>query len=155
MTAFVYTDAGIAGTSKHTFTFTTVSLASLANAARSLSDSAWNNADGTTGRLEFAKLRVKLASWTPATDGRFLAWLIPGDGTDFEDAVVTEDPGPAFLVMNRKLASPSTARARTLWSTPFRVFPMQYKLLVKNSSGATLAASGSSIDLYSAAFETR
>lgn len=154
MTAFPYTDP-VLGTPETTFAFTTTALNSLAAGARTISDTVVDNTGNSgRGRYPFGWMKIALGSITPTAGDRLLAWLIPGDGTDFEDAVTSADPSARFLILNAQLRAAATAR--TLWLARLQLAPVHYKLMIKNSCAtAALAATANAVTFGRYGIETR
>lgn len=154
MTTFPYSDPAL-DAAETTFDWTTTPINSLAAGTRALSDTVIDNEVGTgNGRYPFAWLKIKLGSFTPTAGDRVLAWLIPGDGTDFEDVVTSADPSARFLILNAQLRAAATAR--TLWLPRLQIAPVHYKLLIKNSCAtAAFASSANAVTFGRYTVETR
>lgn len=155
MTTFPFADAVLGTPEVSSMTFTTTALNGLTTGSRTISDTTIDNTGNTgTGRYPFIWLRVILGSHTPTANDRLMIWLLPGDGTNWEEAVTSADPPSTFLVMNRVLRAAATAR--TLWAQSVRIWPVHYKLMVKNASASVaLAGSGCSVAYGRYALSTR
>jgi hypothetical protein len=103
--------------------------------------------DNTTNLDEWAAFVIDLASLTPTTGAYLQIFLIDSlDGTNFEDAASTTNPGIQQLVATVSLnVSASVKRAIT---APFRLPPGKMKWVVKNSAGVAFAASANTAKLF-------
>ena len=123
----------------------TTELNAAASGARVLSTTVFDN---RTNRDTQAWFKLVLASWTPSSGGYLSGWLLPSeDGSTFHEASTSYDPPATFLVIRVPLIA--AAGARTLYVPNVPVGPFAYKLMLKNNSGATLAAAGNAVSIGS------
>jgi hypothetical protein len=121
-------------------------LNSLANNAFSAVSGIYDN---STNLDEWAAFVLDLASLTPAA-GAYVQFFLTDslDGTNFEDAASSTNPGAHQLVATVSLTTAvGTRRANT---PPFRLPPGKMKWVLKNSSGVAFAASGNTAKLFTA-----
>lgn len=119
-------------------------LNSLANGAFSAVSGIYDN---TTNLDEWAAFVIDLASLTPTTGAYLQIFLIDSlDGTNYEDAASSTNPGAHQLVATVSLtAAVGTRRAVT---AAFRLPPGKMKWVLKNSSGVAFAASANTAKLF-------
>ena len=122
----------------------TTELNSLANGAYSSAGTAFDN---TTNRDQYGALDIVLASLTPASGASLSVYLLQSlDGTTYEDAPASTNPGTHMLVAT-VLLNASTSAKRVM-SPAFYLPPGKFKLVLLNSAGVALASSGNTVTLY-------
>lgn len=127
-------------------TVLTTELNALANGAFSAVGPAYDN---TTNLDEWGMLDFVLASLTPAAGAYLQIFLaVSADGTNYEDAVSSTQPGSHQLVATVSLrASVGACRTSSLW---FRLPPNKFKFILKNGSGVALGATLNTVTLKTA-----
>lgn len=119
-------------------------LNSLANGAFSAVSGIYDN---TTNLDEWGVVQFDLASLNPTTGAYLQLFLVQSlDGTNYEDAPSSTNPGSAQLVAYVSLATGAATKRAT--TQPFRLPPGKFKWVVKNQSGVAFAASGSTGKLF-------
>ena len=105
--------------------------------------------DNTTNLDEWGAFEIALASLTPTTGAYLQIFLVDSlDGTIFEDAASSTNPGAHQLIATCSLTAAVGARAAN--TPPFRLPPGKMKWVIKNSSGVALASSGNTAKLFTA-----
>jgi hypothetical protein len=119
-------------------------LNALANGAFSAVSAIYDNG---TNLDEWASFVIDLASLTPTAGAYLQIFLVDSlDGTNYEDAPSTTNPGIQKLVATVSLnAAVGTKREIT---APFRLPPGKMKWVVKNAAGVALGATGNTCKLF-------
>jgi hypothetical protein len=103
--------------------------------------------DNTTNLDEWAAFMIDLASLTPTTGAYLQVFLIDSiDGTTYEDAASSTNPGAHQLVATVSLTA--AVGARKAITAPFRLPPGKMKWVLKNASGVALASSANTAKLF-------
>jgi hypothetical protein len=105
--------------------------------------------DNTSNLDAWGCIQFDLASLAAAAGAYLQIFIVQAlDGTNYEDAPSSTNPGSANLVgWVSLLVSTSVKRAAT---EPFRLPPGKWKWVVKNAAGVALAASGNTAKLFTA-----
>jgi len=101
--------------------------------------------DNTTGLYPWMDLEVSLASFTPGTGSPYVAVYVVYslDGTNYEktpNGSSGDKPPDAIFPLEA-----SVAQASRVVISNIPISPLKFKLVLKNASGATLAASGNTL----------
>lgn len=123
----------------------TTELNSLADGAFSAVGTAFDN---TSNLDQWASVEIALASLSPAAGAYVQVFLVQSlDGTNYEDAAKSSNPG--YHQATPPLPVDTTATSAKKIDSPwFRIPPGKWKLVLFNKCGVALAASGSTVTLY-------
>lgn len=102
--------------------------------------------DNETGLYLFVDLELSLASFTPGSGSPYCAaWLVYSlDGTNYEktpDGSSGDKPPDAIFPLEA-----SVAQASRIVITNIPIAPLKFKVVLRNRSGASLAASGNTLN---------
>lgn len=120
----------------------TTELNALANAAYSAASAVIDN---TANLYQYMWSEVYLASLTPTTGGNVSIFMVSSlDGTNYSDGGgAVAAPGCTFLYTFD--LSTSTGVKRRVSNFPIQVPPLKFSLILLNSSGVALPASGNTL----------
>jgi hypothetical protein len=103
--------------------------------------------DNTSNLDLWAMLKVDLASLNPTTGAYVQLFLVQcGDGTNYEDAPSSTNPGTHMAI--RPLLLATGASAKRVYSPGFKIPPGKWKFVCLGSAGVSFAASGNTVTLY-------
>jgi len=127
-------------------TVLTTELNSLANGSYSAVGTAIDNSANLN---RWGVLEVALASLNPTTGAYLMLFMVQSaDGTNYEDAPSSTNPGMQSLVAVLNVATGSATKR--IISRPFRLPAGKVKFVLLNGTNVSLAASGSTVTLYTA-----
>lgn len=106
--------------------------------------------DNTTNLDQWFLFELVLASLTPTAGAYINIYAVPAHdgGTNFADAPSSTNPGNHMLVCTLSITTGSGAK-RQLSLFPVQLPPGDWKFVIKNGTGVSLAASGNTLTLYS------
>jgi hypothetical protein len=103
--------------------------------------------DNTTNLDIWAMLKIDLASLTPTSGAYLQLFLVQcGDGTNYEDAPSSTNPGGHMSL--RPLSVATGAGTKRIYTPAFRIPPGKWKFVLLNGTGVALASSGNTVTLY-------
>jgi hypothetical protein len=124
----------------------TTELNALGNGSYSAAGTAYDN---TTNLNQTGYLEVNLASLNPAAGAYLQAFMVQSlDGTNYEDAPSATNPGYGCQNASASLATGTATKRVSIG--PFVIPPGKTKFVLLNKAGVALAASGSTMTLYTA-----
>jgi hypothetical protein len=121
----------------------------LSTELNSLANGSYTNAssaiDNETDLYEYLDLELLLASLTPSGSPYCSVYLTKSidSGTNFEDGGGATAPPGAALICTFDLSTSTGAKRRVMGN--LLIPPLQFKLIVLNSSGVSLASSGNTL----------
>ena len=124
----------------------TTELNSLASGGYSAAGTAYDN---TANLNRWGVCEVNLASLNPTTGAYLMLFMVQSaGGTNYEDAPSSTNPGMHMLVAVLNVATGSATKRVT--TRPFRLPAGKVKFVLLNGTNVSLAASGSTVTLYTA-----
>lgn len=122
----------------------TTELNTLTNGSYSAASAAITNETGGTGLYEYMALELVLASLTPTGTPSISVFLLPTvDGTNYEDGGGATAPASGALLCVFDLSTATAAKRRT--RSGLVIPPLDFKLVLLNSAGPSLASSGNTL----------
>jgi hypothetical protein len=103
--------------------------------------------DNTTNLDTYGSIDCTFASFTPGTNGYLQFFLQQAlDGTNFDDAPSSTNNGTHMLV--GEVTANAAATAKHIIVPMFPIPPGQFKITMRNVSGATMSATPGTLKLY-------
>jgi hypothetical protein len=119
-------------------TVLTTEIDSLVTAGYSAASASYDN---STNFDQYGYFSLKLASYTPTAGATWTFFLLQSlDGTNFEDAPSSTNPGTGKLSVTITVNAAASAKLEN--TQPFLMPPGKFKVVALNNSGATTTAGG-------------
>lgn len=111
--------------------------------------------DNATNNDTYGLLELNFTYGTAPSAGAYLSiYMIPsGDGTNYSDGSSSVDPGADTWLLNVPARAVNTAQLKV--TKPFPLPPGKFKFICVNNGSQALAASGNTVELFTANLEAQ